>query len=122
MGESERLYGVLDARLAERDFVAGPGRGRFSIADISLLGWVDIAVFSGVDLENMFPHVRAWLERCRARPAVQRGFAVPNESPFRNHQILAARREDADARAQADADARYLGEAKDRYGYKYASP
>lgn len=122
MGESERLYGVLDARLAARDYVAGPGRGRFSIADISLLGWADMAVFSGVDLETRFPHVRAWLARCRARPAVRRGLAVPRESPFANDTVLAARRDDPAAREKAADEARYLAEAQERFGYKYASP
>ncbi|VUC33624.1 unnamed protein product, partial [Clonostachys rosea] len=41
VGESERLYGILNTRLADRDFVVGPSRGKFSIADIALLGWVD---------------------------------------------------------------------------------
>ncbi|KAK4099822.1 DEAD-domain-containing protein [Parathielavia hyrcaniae] len=81
VGESERLYGVLDARLAGRDYVAGPGRGKYSVADISLVGWADMAQYSGVDVPALFPNVKAWLDRLLARPAVQRGLAVPSGKP-----------------------------------------
>ena len=60
---------MLDARLRDRDYVAGPGRGRYSIADMSILGWANIAVFSGIDLKGMFPNVAAWVERLHARLA-----------------------------------------------------
>ncbi len=75
--ESARLLGVLDARLAAREWIIDDG---YSIADISLLGWVrNLIVFyeAGeiVGFER-FTHVQRWLEAGLARPAVQRGLVV----------------------------------------------
>jgi GSH-dependent disulfide-bond oxidoreductase len=68
---------VLDARLAIRDWVVDDG---YSIADISLLGWVRnlIGFYEARDIVGFdrFLHVQAWLDRGLARPAVQRGLEV----------------------------------------------
>ncbi|NEU13959.1 glutathione S-transferase [Methylobacterium sp. BTF04] len=69
--ETQRLYRVLDRRLAGRDYVAGD----YSIADIAILTWAKYHGKQGVDLAGL-PHVKAWLDRVLARPAVQRGFAA----------------------------------------------
>ena len=75
--ESARLLGVLDERLAGRDWVMGAD---YSIADISLLGWVRnlIGFYEARELVGFdrFLHVQAWLDRGLARPAVQRGLEV----------------------------------------------
>lgn len=119
VGETERLYGILDARLAGRDFVVG---GRFSVADISLLGWVNMATLSGVDMA-MFPNVQKWLDRCLERPAVQKGFAVPGgPSQFSNAALAKALEADPEKRKAAEESLRFLNECKEKYGYKYASP
>jgi len=68
--ESRRLCGVLDKRLADRDFVAGP----YSIADMAIFPWVH-AISERLDVAEM-PHLAAWMARLRARPAVQRGLDV----------------------------------------------
>ena len=72
--ETNRLYGVLDRRLAGRDFVATAGEP--SIADFAILGWVWRHQRHRVDLAD-YPNVKAWYDRMMARPGVQRGFAVP---------------------------------------------
>ncbi len=69
--EVHRLYGVMNKRLAERDFLAG----RYSIADMACVGWVNIWKRQGQNIDD-FPHLKAWLDRVKARPAVQRGLAV----------------------------------------------
>lgn len=122
VGETERLYGILDARLKGRDFVVGPGRGRFSIADISLLGWANATVLSGIDLEGQFPNVNAWLNRCLERPGVKRGFAIPQESPMANKASLQKIKDDPEARQKAEETKKLIDDAKAQYGYKYASP
>ena len=69
--ETNRLYGVLNKRLADREFVAGD----YSIADMAILGWAKLWERQGQDIED-FPHFKRWLDTLLARPAVQRGLAV----------------------------------------------
>ena len=71
MNETRRLYGVLDRRLAGREYVVD----ECSIADFAILGWAWRHERHKVDLAD-FPNVRAWYERCMARPATRRGFEV----------------------------------------------
>jgi GST-like protein len=72
--EANRLYGVLNTRLAEREYVAG----EYSIADMAIVSWAKLWERQGQDIEH-FPHVKRWLETLLARPAVQRGLAVAAE-------------------------------------------
>ena len=72
--EAARLYGVLDRRLADREFVAGA----YSIADMAIWPWIVPHRMQGMDLET-YPHLKAWFERVGARPAVQRGHKVGEE-------------------------------------------
>ncbi|KAI1387455.1 glutathione S-transferase [Hypoxylon trugodes] len=121
VGEAERLYGVLDKRLADRDYVAGAGRGKYSIADINLLGWANGTVLAGVD-PDMFPNVKAWVARCLERPAVKRGFATPSDLGIGNEALLKAQEADPEKKKKAEEDAKWLQECKEKYGYKYSSP
>ena len=72
--EANRLYGVLDGRLAGRSWICD----EYSLADIACWPWIVPHERQGQKLEE-FPHVRAWFERMKARPAVQRGFDVGKE-------------------------------------------
>ncbi len=69
--EVNRLYGVMNRRLAGREFLAG----RYSIADIACAGWVRLAERQGQDLAE-FPHIARWFATIRARAAVRRAFAI----------------------------------------------
>jgi glutathione S-transferase len=69
--EVNRLYGVLDRRLADRDYIAG----EFSIADIASWPWARHYQNYGQKIED-FPNMKAWIERVGARPAVVKGAAV----------------------------------------------
>lgn len=77
VAESTRLLGVLDERLSGRDWVMGAD---YTIADISLLGWVRnlIGFYEARELVGFdrFRRVAAWLDRGLARPGVQRGLEV----------------------------------------------
>jgi GST-like protein len=76
--ESRRLLGVLETRLKGRSWIMGDD---YTIADISMLGWVRnlIGFYGARDLVEFdsLNAVPAWLERGLARPAVQRGLAIP---------------------------------------------
>lgn len=75
--ESARLLGVLNDRLAEREWIIDEG---YSIADISLLGWVRnlIGFYDAAEIVGFerFGHVQRWLDAGLARPGVQRGLVV----------------------------------------------
>jgi GST-like protein len=73
--EAARLYGVMDRRLADREFLAGA----YSIADIACIGWAKLWERQGQAIDD-FPHVKRWLEAVLARPAVQRGLGVKAEA------------------------------------------
>jgi len=77
VNESARLFGVLDVRLGEREFLAGA----YSIADIATYPWVAVAwpIFTAMmpDTVGKLGRLAAWLERVAARPAVARGMSVP---------------------------------------------
>jgi GST-like protein len=69
--EVNRLYGVMNIRLKDRDFLAG----RYSIADMACVGWVNLWQRQGQNIDD-FPQLKRWLETVKARPAVQRGMAL----------------------------------------------
>jgi len=69
--ETHRLYGVLDRRLAQTEFVAG----ELSVADFAILGWAWRHERHKVDLTT-YPNVLRWYDTLFARPGVQRGFAA----------------------------------------------
>ena len=71
-GEVRRLFGVLDRRLAEHEYLAGD----YSIADIANWAWVRTHKWSGVEIEP-FPHLSRWKDRLAARPPCQRGVTIP---------------------------------------------
>jgi GST-like protein len=75
--EMNRLYGVMNMRLKDREFLAD----RYSIADIACIGWVSRAERFGHDL-SAFAHLRRWRETLLARPAVRRGLAVRVAAAF----------------------------------------
>ena len=70
--EARRLYKVLDQQLQGQQFIAGA----YSVADIATYPWIARHAWHTVDLGE-FPAVKQWFERMGARPAVQRGMAVP---------------------------------------------
>ncbi len=72
--EVNRLYGVMNKRLADREFLAG----RYSIADMACVGWVNLWKRQDQNIDD-FPHLKRWLETIKARPAVQRGTVLGAE-------------------------------------------
>jgi GST-like protein len=72
--EAHRLYGVLDKRLADHEFVADT----YSVADIAIWPWVSRYEWQTVDL-HQYPNVLRWYRAIASRPAVQRGYDVPKK-------------------------------------------
>jgi len=73
--ETERLFGVMERRLADRDYLAG----EYSIADMAAFPWARLHDRLNIDAAH-FPRVAAWLARIAERPAVQRGLKVGKDS------------------------------------------
>jgi len=72
--EVNRLYGVMDKRLADREYLAGD----YSIADMASWPWIVPWKTQGQDLEH-FPHLKRWFDAISKRPAVERARAVGRE-------------------------------------------
>lgn len=75
--ETRRLYGILDKRLADHEFLVGD----YSIADISHWSWARIHNWAGIDIGE-FPHMKRWIDTIDARPAAERGVMVPHETNY----------------------------------------
>jgi GST-like protein len=74
VNETNRLYGVLDRRLVDREFVAGD----YSIADIALYPWVKLWQRQGQDIAEL-PHVARWLDVIADRPAVKKAYDIADQ-------------------------------------------
>lgn len=75
--ETRRLYGVLDSRLADHEFLAGD----YSIADIANWSWTRIHNWAGVSIDE-FENLQRWLAQLEARPALVRGAAIPHATNY----------------------------------------
>ncbi|MDF1631919.1 glutathione S-transferase N-terminal domain-containing protein [Mycoplana sp. MJR14] len=80
--EVNRLYGVMNRRLEEHEYLAGA----YSIADMACIGWVRPYENQGQTLED-FPNLKRWFEAVLARPAVQRGIEVGKEERARQASL-----------------------------------
>jgi GST-like protein len=76
VNEGKRLFHVVDNRLSGSKFLAGD---EYSIADIANMPWMKLHKNQGIDVAE-YPHVARWIDEILARPAVQRGLAVPPRS------------------------------------------
>ncbi len=74
--EAKRLYGVMDKRLGEVEYLAGD----YSIADMATLPWAARHPWQGIELPD-YPNVKRWYDAQAARPAVQRGMEIPAGKP-----------------------------------------
>jgi GSH-dependent disulfide-bond oxidoreductase len=77
--EANRLYGVLNKRLADREFVAGA----LSVADVACFPWISLHESQGQSLDD-FPHTKRWFEMMAARPGVAKGRVVGRDLWQRN--------------------------------------
>ena len=77
--EARRLYGVMDKKLSKSQYIAG---NDYSIADISIWPWTARFDWQEIDL-NEFPNVTRWYKEISGRPAVQKGWLVPE-----NDQVI----------------------------------
>jgi len=75
--ETVRLYGVLDKRLGEEEYLAGD----YSIADIATWPWIARFEYQNMNLHD-FPNLKRWYLAIADRPAVKRGYGVPEPLPI----------------------------------------
>ena len=79
VNETKRIYGVMDKQLAEREYFLDWG---YSIVDIAIFPWVGRCDWQTIDL-NEYPNVKRWYLNIKERPAVVRGWSVPdNDQPM----------------------------------------
>ena len=75
LNETKRIYGVLNKRLGETEYLAGED---YSIADIATWPWISRYEWHRIDWAD-FPDLKRWYLAIAGRPAVQRGYDVPNK-------------------------------------------
>jgi len=121
VGETERLYGILDNELKSRDYLVGPGKGKYSIADIASFSWVNVGYFGGLDL-SQFPNLEKWWKRINDRPAVKKGTAIPSESQIVNAKYQERLKTEPEFKENEDRLKDFAEKAKKQYDYKYSSP
>lgn len=72
--ETKRLFGVLDGRLKDHEYLAG----EYSIADMANWAWVRTHRWSGVEIDE-FEHLKRWKDAIYARPAALKGTKIPED-------------------------------------------
>ncbi len=77
--ETKRLYGVLNGQLEHKDYLAGEGRGEYSIADIANWSWVRSHKWAEVEIDDL-PHLAKWIDRIADRPAAAKGASIPESA------------------------------------------
>jgi glutathione S-transferase len=123
VGALQHLYGVLEKALKGRDYLVGPERGRFGVADISCFPFIYHAPITGIDatLPN-WPNLKAWVERIKVRPAVRRALTMPISLGWDYDTFLEKMEKDPEFAAQERALKKALLDAQAEYGYEYKSP
>lgn len=84
-------------------------------------GRINVCYMAGVEL-SQFPNVEDWWRRINSRPAVQKGTALPNPSPFVNETFLRRLKDEPEFKQKEDELKEALKKAKEQYNYKYSSP
>ncbi len=87
MRESRRLLEVLDRHLANNEYLAGD----YSIADIANWSWAQVHAWPGIDISGL-DNLKRWMDQVGARPAVQRGRAVPTQAESDEERIARVRK------------------------------
>ena len=85
--EGRRLFEVLDGHLALNEYLAGD----YSVADIANWSWVHTHEWPGIDIAGL-DHLKRWMDAIAARPAVQRGRAVPPREGDADKLVAAAKK------------------------------
>lgn len=98
VNETNRLYGVLNKRLEGRAYIAGDA---YSIADMACYPWIVPHEYQGQKLED-FPHLKAWFERIKDRPATVRAYEKGEE--YRNQPMTEEARKILFGQTAANAD------------------
>ncbi|KAJ5601561.1 hypothetical protein N7510_011095 [Penicillium lagena] len=101
MGETKRLYSVLESRLQESPYLAG---SKYTIADIANYGWVQSAPITlGIDLSE-WPALKKWYENIGARAAVKKGVDVPPSTKSYEEKVEFFRNSRAKIDAMTNSD------------------
>jgi len=69
--ETRRMYSVLNLGLTDRDWLVGPNRGRYTIADANVLPWIRLHARAGIETLDEWPNLKDWLARALDRPGVK---------------------------------------------------
>ncbi|KAJ5191378.1 Glutathione S-transferase-like protein OpS6 [Penicillium cinerascens] len=80
--EIRRVSGVLDKFLADKEYLVA---GKFSYVDLAFVPWFHLVGYVGIELSEDFPHLDAWLNRQKARPAISKTLKLRDEAMAAAH-------------------------------------
>lgn len=124
IGETERLYEVLDSRLSDREYLAGARNGKYSLVDMAVWPFIDASAVTGIKLEQ-FPHLHQWWDRISRRPGVRQGTMVPSglEFPYGYRALQIQAKENPEQMEEREKPLRdALQGARLAFGHKSTSP
>jgi glutathione S-transferase len=87
LNETKRLYSVIESRLEGRDYLVGPGKGKYTLADINAFPWIFMGQYAGLAYEDFGPNVMAWLKRIASRSAIKTALTIPKPGEFTQHLL-----------------------------------
>lgn len=121
IGHAENCYRILDTALDGRDYLVGPGKGKYSIADMANWSMVNFSMFAGIGGLERLTNMKAWWARINERNPTVKGTEIPFKLPITNAGYAKFVEGSPEMQEKENALEEELRKAQEKYGYTYSS-